>query len=149
MNQGEKDTLERAKHYCAYQERCQKDVRDRLRIWGISSTDAESTIADLITSGFVDEERFARIYAGGKFRQKKWGRIKITMELKKRHLTDYCINAGLSEIEEEDYVRVLESIIETRRESNTSKDKFVKNKQIATYCIRKGYEAELVWSLLT
>ena len=141
-------TLERAKKYCAYQERCQEDMRDRLRLWGIRSADIESTIADLITTGFINEERFARIYCGSKFRQKKWGRIKITMELKKRQLSEYCINAGLSEIEEDDYVQMLETIIENKKEPNKTKNIFVKNKQIAAYCIGKGYEPELVWSLL-
>ena len=141
-------TLERAKKYCVYQERCQEDMRDRLRIWGIRSADIESTIADLITTGFINEERFASIYCGSKFRQKKWGRIKITMELKKRQLSEYCINAGLSEIEEDDYVQMLETIIENKKEPNKTKNIFVKNKQIAAYCIGKGYEPELVWSLL-
>ena len=140
--------MKKAKHYCAYQERCQKDVRDRMRIWGVRSAEIESTIADLITAGFVNEERFARIYAGGKFRQKKWGRVKITMELKKRQLSDYCIEAGLSEIEEDDYVQTLKSLIENKRKSSRSTNTFVKNKQVASYCIGKGYEAELVWRLL-
>ena len=148
MAQETKDLLERAKHYCAYQERCQKDVRDRLRIWGIKSSEIEDTIADLITAKFINEERFAQIYAGGKFRQKKWGRIKITMELKKRQLTAYCIKAGMLEIEDEDYIQMLSSIIENKKASNKTSNVFLKNKQVATYCIGKGYEPELVWSLL-
>ena len=148
MKQQEKDTLEKAKHFCAYQERCQKDVRDRMRRWGIDGVEIESTIADLITSGFLNEERFAVIYAGGKFRQKKWGRLKITMELRKRQISEYCIKAGLAEIEEDDYFNMLKSLIESKRGAVKTTNAFVKNKQVATYCIGKGYEPELVWSLL-
>jgi len=140
--------LTKAQKYCAYRERCQKEVRQRLNTWGVKGELAEQTIASLITKGFIDEERFARIFAGGKFRIKRWGRVKITNELKQRNITPYCIKAGMEEIEEEDYIKTLEYLMEKKAGEYKDRNVFIKNKKVATYCINKGYESEIVWSLI-
>ena len=103
----QKQALIKAESYCAYQERCQQEVRDKLYSWGLHEVQVENVIAELIASNFINEERFAKAYAGGKFRIKKWGRVKISIELKRRKISTYCIKKGLAEIEEEEYVAYL------------------------------------------
>jgi regulatory protein len=87
--------LIKAQMSCAYQERCQQEIRDKLYEWGLHSNEVENIIADLISTNFLNEERFAKAFAGGKFRIKKWGKVKIKIELKKRKISDYCIRKGL------------------------------------------------------
>ena len=77
----------KAQMSCAYQERCQQEMRDKLYEWGLYSNDVENIIANLISDGYLNEERFAKAFAGGKFRIKKWGRIRIKLELKKRKIS--------------------------------------------------------------
>src|SRR5690554_6135750 len=78
--------------YSSYQERCQKDVRDKLYSYGLSSSEVERLITFLILEGFLNEERFAKSFVRGKFRLKRWGRLRIRKELRNRMIKDYCIN---------------------------------------------------------
>src|SRR5687767_2477337 len=87
--------LAKAQKYCAYQERCQQEVRSKLYGWGLWKEAVEGIIAELINENFINEERFAIAFAGGKFRIKKWGKTKIKLELKKRDISDYCIKQAL------------------------------------------------------
>src|SRR5437016_5568769 len=103
--------LSKAQLSCAYQERCQQEMRDKLYEWGLFSDAVESIIANLISDNYLNEERFAKAYAGGKFRIKKWGRIKIKIELKKRKISDYCIRKAMEEIEEVEYIKTLNALI--------------------------------------
>jgi regulatory protein len=133
---------------CAYQERCQQEMRDKLYEWGLYSNDVENIIANLISDNFLNEERFAKIYAGGKFRIKKWGRIKIKIELKKKKISDYCIRKGLSEIEEADYLKTLKEII-TKKLKATPKGKTqIRHYKAAQYAISRGFEGDLVWDII-
>ena len=130
---------------CAYQERCQQEMRDKLYEWGLFSNDVENIIANLISDNFLNEERFAKAYAGGKFRIKKWGRIKIRIELKKRKISDYCIRKGMLEIEESDYLKILKEII-AKKLKETNKGKIqIRNYKAAQYAISRGFESDLVW----
>ena len=110
----QKQALIKAESYCAYQERCQQEVRDKLYSWGLHEVQVENVIAELIASNFINEERFAKAYAGGKFRIKKWGRVKISIELKRRKISTYCIKKGLAEIEEEEYIKTLQKVAEVK-----------------------------------
>ena len=87
-------------NYCAYQERSHRQVRNKLFTYGLYSSEVESIISDLISSGFLNEERFAKAYAGGKWRAKRWGRVRIKMELQQRGVSAYCIRKAMAEIEE-------------------------------------------------
>jgi regulatory protein len=140
--------LARAQSWCAYQERSQQEVRDKLYEWGLWKDAVENIIAELVTSGFINEERFARAYAGGKFRIKKWGRIKIKIELKKKQLTDYCIRKGLEEIDDREYIKALKKIIGDRASEIKERNPLKKNYKVAQYAISRGYEPELVWDIL-
>jgi len=131
--------------YCAYQERCHREVRNKLYEWGLLKNEVENIMARLVTDGFLNEERFAKVFAGGKFRMKKWGTVKIENELKKRDVSEYCIQQGLKEIEASDYEKILIELIEKKWREITEKDLFVKRNKTAKYLIAKGYEGELVW----
>jgi regulatory protein len=138
----------KAEHYCAYQERCQQEMRDKLYEWGLFPDAVESIIAKLITDNFLNEERFAKAYAGGKFRIKKWGRIKIKMELKKRHISDYCIKKALQEISEYAYLETLKQLIDKKSKDIKDKKIHIRQFKIANYIASRGFETDLIWSVL-
>lgn len=140
--------LKKAESYCAYQERAQQEVRDKLYEWGLKQTDVEETIAKLISSNFINEERFAKAYAGGKFRIKKWGKVKIRIELKKKNISEYCIKKGMAEIEFRDYTKTLKSILEKKSKEIPNRKSLIKNYKLAQYAISRGYESDLVWDII-
>ncbi len=143
-----KTALERLRKYCAYQERTQQEVRDKFYELGLHQREVEQGIALLIEEGFVSEERFAIAFAGGKFRIKQWGRNKIKNELRARHISDYCIRKALAGINEEDYVKTLSKVIETKSRLVKEKNLFKRNYKIAQYAISRGFENDLVWDQL-
>jgi regulatory protein len=108
----------------------------------------EELVSELISGNFINEERFAKTYAGGKFRIKHWGKVKIKEALKAKGLSDYCIRKGLQEIEPKDYLAALQSLIRKRSEKEKEKNEYRRKHKIAAYLIAKGYEAELVWEEL-
>ncbi|MGD0710612.1 MAG: regulatory protein RecX, partial [Bacteroidales bacterium] len=140
--------FKKAGEYCAYQERCQQEVRDKIYSWGLHSADVEAVIAQLISDGFINEERFARTFAGGKFRIKKWGRVKIMNELKAKKITEYCIRKAMEEISEKEYLKALKAIIDKKTKEFKEANTFKKAHKIAVYCISRGFESELVWDVL-
>ena len=105
------EALKKAYKFCAYQERNQQEIRDKLYEWGLHKQDVEQIISQLISEGFINEERFAIAYAGGKFRIKHWGKIKIKLALKQKNISEYCINKALREINNRDYQKTLEKTI--------------------------------------
>ena len=133
---------------CAYQERCQQEMRDKLYEWGLHSNDVENIIANLVTDNYLNEERFAKAYAGGKFRIKKWGRIKIKLELKKRKISDYCIKKAMQEIDDKDYIKTLKEIIAKKSKEIKGGKTQVRNYKIAQYAASRGFESDLIWDLL-
>ncbi len=143
-----KQALIKAQSYCAYQERSQQEVRDKLYEWGMWTDAVEEIIADLITDNFINEERFAKIFAGGKFRIKKWGRVKIKIELKKKRISDYCINKAMKEISDSDYRKTLKAIIAERDKKTSEKNPLKRNYKTAQYAISRGFESDIVWGLL-
>jgi regulatory protein len=140
--------LIKAQQTCAYQERCQQEMRDKLYEWGLYSNDVENIIADLITTNFLNEERFAKTYAGGKFRIKKWGRVKIKIELKRRKISDYCIKKAMAEIPERDYIKTLEELIHKKSKEVKEKRIEIRNYKIAQYIMSRGFEGDLIWDIL-
>jgi regulatory protein len=140
--------LEKAASWCAYQERCQQEVRDKLYEWGLWPDAVENIISELITQNFLNEERFAKAYAGGKFRIKKWGRVKIKLELKKRKISDYCIKKGLKEIEEDDYRLTLMKVIAEYSKKVKEKHPLKRKYRIVNYALSRGFEQDLIWEAL-
>jgi regulatory protein len=143
-----KPYLQKAAGFCAYQERTHAEVRDRLYEWGIRGDEAEEMIVWLIENNYLNEERFAKAYAGGKFRMKQWGRIRIKHELKMRGLSDYCIKVGLAEIDEDDYQDVIKKMINRKANKDDFENPYLKKHKLARYIIGKGFEQNLVWRLL-
>lgn len=138
----------KAAKYCAYQERTQQEVRDKLYSYGLSRDVVEDVLAELITEGFVNEERYAKAFCRGKFINNKWGRIKIAIALRQKGISEYCIRTGLEEIDEEEYHTLLKSLIEKKWKSLSHEEKYVKKHKTARYAIGKGFEPELTWKIL-
>ncbi len=132
-------------HYCAYQERSHQEVRDKLYGYGLHKAEVEEMLTRLITEGFLNEERFAKAFAGGKFRMKKWGKNKITHELEAHRVTSKCIERGLREIDEADYQKTLKELLIKKLSQSDEPQIFKKRDKAARYAIGKGYEPELVW----
>jgi regulatory protein len=140
--------LLRAQKYCAYQERSQQEVRDKLYSFGLHKREVENAIAELITSGFLKEERFANAFAGGRFRMKGWGRIKIAQALKQKRVSESLIRQALKSIDEKDYLDELKKILTEKSKKIHEKNPLKKNYKVAQYAISRGFEAELVWEML-
>jgi len=137
----------KAGNYCAYQERTHQEVRNKLYELGLYSDEVEEVLTELITENYVNEERFACTFASGKFRLKHWGRRKIIYELKHRNISSYCIDKALLEITDEEYERAIILLIDKKFAQFSGEEFIVKNK-IARHLIGKGFETELVWSIL-
>lgn len=144
-----KEALIKAANFCAYQERTHREVRKRLFELEIQSDEAEQIITYLIENNYLNEERFARIFAGSKFRQKKWGRIKIRQELKMRGVSDFCLKAGLSEIDDDDYTTTLQEIIEKKSRDMKDRNKLVIKQKLVKYALSKGFENDLVFDVVS
>lgn len=143
-----KTALEKGARYCAYQERSQQEVRDKLYRIGVHGSLVEEVIAELVQQDFINEERFARAWAGGKFRLKGWGRIKIRRGLELKRVSEYCIRAGLKEIDEQQYRDRLEKLLKEKIGSAPEGDPYLRNRKVAAQAIAKGYEPELVWEMI-
>lgn len=142
------EALNKACKYCTYQERSQQEVRDKLYVLGLKKIDVELIISQLVTEGFINEERFAIAYAGGKFRIKHWGKIKIKLALQQKRVSEYCINKALKEINHRDYHRILAQEITAYSKKILENNPLKKNNKIAQHLISKGFEPELVWDVL-
>lgn len=139
---------EKIRRYCAYQERSHQEVRNKLFGYGLHGRDVDEILTGLITDGFLNEERFAKAYAGGKFRMKKWGRLKITRGLQAKGVTRNCIAIALREIEPASYDQVLRGILEEKARALKETDPFVRRDRLSRYAIQKGYEPDLVWNAI-
>ncbi|NRB62689.1 MAG: RecX family transcriptional regulator [Saprospiraceae bacterium] len=143
------EALLKLQWYCVYQDRCHQEVRRKGRELGVYADDLEEIITELIQGDFLNEERFARSYARGKFRMKKWGRNRIQQELKYRHISDYCIRMAMQEIDDLDnYNDTIVALIQKKADRTIETNLFKKRAQVAQYVIRKGYEPDLVWKLV-
>lgn len=139
------EALQKLMHFCAYRDRSQKEVEDKLDSMRMIPEAKEKIIINLMQEGFLNEERFARSFVRGKFRIKKWGRIKITQELKRRGISTPIIKLGLSEIKESDYRKTLYDLAEKKEEKIKEPNSFKKKKKLADHLLRKGYENHLVF----
>ena len=148
-NIGTERALQKIKQYCSYQERSHQEVKEKLYSYGLYKNETESLLSQLIEENYLNEERYAIAFAGGKFRMKQWGRIKIKYELKQKRVSDYCIKTGLASIEERDYQKTLEKLFEEKRKTvKAEKNIFIKKHKILSYLVQKGFETALITSLL-
>lgn len=130
--------------YCQYQPRCHKEVRNKLYELGCTTPEVEEQLTDLVQSGLLNEENYARAIARGKFRMKQWGRRKIVEQLKTQQVSDYCIKKGLAEIDEDEYLHTLKSLAEKKlKEIKSEKNIFIRKQKMYRYLVQKGYESDL------
>ena len=132
-------------HYCAYQERCHDEVIQKLRNMALNSDEIDEVVVYLIENNFLNEERFACSFARGKFRIKKWGKIRIVNELKFRTISQYNINQALNEIDEEEYLSTFDSLSELTWNTISEKNKLKKRKKFCDYLLRKGWESNMIY----
>jgi regulatory protein len=137
--------IERIKNYCALQDRCQWDVIQKLREWGLQQATKDHILEILITNKFIDEERFSTSFCRGKFRIKNWGKRKIVNELRRKQISSICINTGLKEINDKEYDLVLEKLFYQKEKSIKDKNQFIRKTKIANFLIQRGFENNLVW----
>jgi regulatory protein len=144
-NIGTEKALQKIKHYCGYQERSHAETREKLYSFGLYKQEVEQLLSQLIEEDYLNEERYAISFAGGKFRMKQWGRVKIKYELQQKKISTYCIKKGLAAIDEADYVKCLEKLSREKLSTlRSEKNIFTKRTKLRNYLLQKGYEPALV-----
>jgi len=129
--------------YCAYQERCHAEVAAKLESLGVRDNDAQTIISELVVAGFLNETRFAKAFAGGKFRQLGWGRVKISLELKRRGLNALLIKTAMEEIDPDDYRKMLFHLAE-KKLAQTTGNHLKRKAAVVRYLQGKGFEMDLI-----
>jgi len=140
----QEDALSLMQKFCAIQDRCQSEIRTRLIEHSVYGDELEQIIAELISEDFINEERFAKSYVRGKFRIKRWGKMKIIKELKFRRISAYSIKKGLSEIDYDDYLSTLNTLLEKKNGTLRVTDKWDRRKKLTSFATQKGYEYEVI-----
>ncbi|NAY91957.1 recombinase RecX [Muricauda sp. JGD-17] len=141
-----KEAQKQMEHFCAYQERCHQEVFEKLRALRMIPTAIDQIMTHLIQENYLNEERFAKSFARGKFRIKKWGKKRIVQELKQRKISMYNIKGALSEIEEEDYLQTLDELAKKRLSQLTETNIQKRKKKLADYLLYRGWESDLVYA---
>ncbi|MDX1470409.1 MAG: regulatory protein RecX [Flavobacteriaceae bacterium] len=137
--------LKKAESYCAYQERCHKEVKTKLYSLGLYKSDVEEIMAHLIEHGFLNEERFANEFVRGKFRIKKWGRKRLQLELRQRDISTYLIKTAISQIPDDEYIEAFNKLAEKKMTSLKSQPKLKQKRKLADYLLYRGWESHLVY----
>ncbi len=136
--------LQKLKQYCAYQERSHAEVQQKLWDLGVSRGEHDEIISSLIEENYLNEERFAIAFAGGKFRMKEWGRKKIYYALKEKKVSEYNIKKAMREIDDEAYEKTLHGLAEKKYASLKGEQYLVRKKKTMDYLLQKGYEPEMI-----
>jgi regulatory protein len=138
--------LQKLRHYCRYQERCHAEVKEKLYSFGLYKQVVEECISQLIEEDYLNEERFAMQFAGGKFRVKQWGRKKIQHGLKLKRVSEYCIRKALQEIDQEQYSNTLDKLAAKKWSSIKGQGitQFVRTQKTTIWLLQRGYEPELI-----
>ena len=134
-------------HFCAYQERCHKEVEQKLYDLNMIPEAKEKIILHLLQHNFLNEERFSKAFARGKFSIKKWGKVRIVNELKFKDISTYNIKSALNEIDDKEYLDTLYSIAEKKLPSIKETNSYKKKQKLSTFLISKGYESNLVYPI--
>lgn len=149
LNTGIEKALQKIKHYCAYQERNHRETKEKLYSFGLYKNEVEQLLSQLVEENYLNEERFAIAFAGGRFRIKHWGRVKIKYELKQKNVSEYCIKIALKAIEEKDYQKKLHQLAEAKLKIlKSEKNSFIKKHKLQQYLLQKGFESSLISSIV-
>ncbi len=140
--------LKKIKHYCAYQERSHYETNGKLFQMGIPKKMREEILADLIAQGFLNEERFATAFAGGKFRIKKWGKIKIKQALTEKKVSTRNIQSALATIPLDEYAQTIQRLAIKKWESLPGNNTALKNKKVYSFLLQKGFEHNYIRAAL-
>ena len=141
-----KEILQKLEHYCSYQERCHLEIKEKLRSFDLNADEKDEIIVKLIDTNYLNEERFASIFTISKFHQKKWGKIRITNELKAKKISNYLITKSIKEIDLEEYSETFFILSEKFWETTTEKNAVKKRKKFCDFLLRKGWESEIIYS---
>ncbi len=142
-----KQIIQKLEQYCAYQERCHKEVHDKLRSLTNDVDEIDAVVVHLITNNYLNEERFARAFARGKHRIKAWGTKRIILELKQRQISAGIIKLALTEIDDDDYQNSFIEIAERKWESLNEPNTLKKRKKFCDFLLRKGYDSAQVFEI--
>jgi regulatory protein len=142
------DALKLLQRYCAYQDRCHKEVKQKLYDMGVYPDWQDEIILSLLEDNFLNEERFACSFARGKFRMKQWGRQRIQQELKQRQITAYCIKKAMQEIKEADYRDALHALVEKKASQVHGKSMWERKQKVARFIQQRGFEPQLFWPII-
>lgn len=148
-NIGTEKAWQKIKHYCAYQERSHAETRNKLYSFGLYKHEVETLLTRLIEENYLNEERYAIAFAGGKFRMKQWGRVKIKYELQQNRVSAYCIKKAIAAIDEDDYQNTLQKLATAKLATlKSEKNIFVKKTKLRNYLMQKGFEPALVMEIV-
>ena len=139
---------EKIQSYCAYQERCHMEVSMKLKSWGLIQEAIDLLIVELIQFNFLNEERYARSFARGKFRIKKWGKLKIRMALKKRDINFKCIDLSMLEIDDKTYLITLKELLQKKNDILKETNSYKRKMKLIRYLVNRGYEYDLIHDVL-
>lgn len=136
---------QKIEQYCVYQDRCHKEVEQKMRTYDLIPEAQEMILLSLLKDNFLNEERFSKSFARGKFRIKHWGKQRIVRELKMREISAYNIKTALKEIDEEEYVKTIYNITENRNAVISESNTFKRKKKLIDFLFRKGFESDLIY----
>ncbi len=152
MNEQKTYTVQEAQkkleHFCAYQERCHKEVRRKLTDMRMIPEAIDTIMVHLINHNFLNEERFAKAFVRGKFRIKKWGKNRLKRELKHREISKYSIDIALQEIDLDDYETTLDELVQKRIAQVKEANRYKKQKKVVDYLLYRGWESQLIYEKL-
>jgi len=140
--------LQKLRHYCGYQERCHSEVKEKLYSLGVFKKEHDAIIATLIEEDYLNEERFAIAFAGGKFRVKQWGRVKIKYELKQKQVSEYSIKKALQQITEDEYRATLKKLADEKYASLKDEQYLIRKKKTTDYLLQRGFERDSVRGII-
>lgn len=139
------DAFNAVQKYCITQDRCHSEVRNKLLQLKVYGQELEEIMADLISDGFLDEERYARSYVRGKHKMNSWGKMKIKQGLKIKKVSEYCIRKGLEEINDVEYQETLAKVLLKKIGYNRSIDlPYNEIQKLISFAMNKGYEYDVI-----
>jgi regulatory protein len=143
-----KTALNKAMALCSQREYCTRDIQDKLRSWGIGTIDIEKIIDLLKKENFINEERFAKAFVKDKFNYNKWGKVKISSQLRAKQIPGNIIKSALDSIDHEVYTRVINDLITSHRKSVKAKNQYDLKAKLLRYGLSKGFESSILHDIL-
>lgn len=133
-----------AMNYCCKEERCQKDLKDKLLLYGLSYNEADNVIVEMISQGFISEERYANLYTRSKINQNHWGRIKIKYMLSLKHISKPCIDRAFSNIDENNYIFIAKELLIKKNKTINTENNYQRKMKLLQYMTSHGFENDII-----